>query len=83
MLNAQVAANKAKRQENTRQIFRKNEDFVLVCVSGGKKCSFFGEIWRAFFLVTHLEFHPFALLPMSMPRSDNQLKKILQIVLPN
>ena len=43
-------------EKKARQIFLKNENFLspdthtYVCVSGGKKCSFFRNIWRAVFL---------------------------------
>ena len=65
----EYASNKAKGliskrvwQENkARQIVRKTNTHV--CVSWGKKCSFFGKIWRALFSCNiHFEIRLFAFL---------------------
>ena len=38
---------------------------MYVCISGGKQCSFFGEIWRALFSENiRFEIRSFALLPV-------------------
>ena len=44
--------------------FSKKRIFLTPCVSGGKKCSFFGKFGGALFsLNTRFEIRPFALLP--------------------
>ena len=49
---------------NTSSVIRQKGKFQNVCVSEGKKCSFFWKIWRALFCWnTRFEIRPFALLP--------------------
>ena len=50
--------------QNTRYFFLPPVTHKYVCLSGGKKCSFSGKIWRALFpWNTSFEIRPFALLP--------------------
>ena len=44
---------------------------TYVCISGGKKCSFFRKIWRALISWnTRFEIRPFALLPTNFKYLD-------------
>ena len=65
ILRSELVGNKANGRISKR-VLQENEAHqkTCVCVSGGKKCSFFWKIWRVFFFCnTHFETHLFALLP--------------------